>query len=149
MLDYLIMSDSARYFKNEGKKMSFAVGLTKIIIKLTPNKLVMWGANIILKDIASLTDYRFDLDTRQSYVQVQLVGESETIDVWLEDFAITNTDGAYSFCIQQAKSNRIWLDNLLSRIVKKDWKIPVTSKISTQVGFVAELLKAESNLKTE
>lgn len=123
--------------------MSFKANLAKIAIKLTPNSLVKWVANIILKDIAELVDFNFDLDTRQAFVQIQLVGESETIDVWLEDFAIFTEQGSYKFVIQQAESNRIWLGNILSRIVKKEWEIPVTSQIATHIEFIAELLKAE------
>ncbi len=124
--------------------MSFKSNLAKIAIKLTPSILVKWVANIILKDIAELTGFNFDIDTRQVYVQIQLVGESETIDVWLEDFAIISDEGSYKFVIQQAQSNRIWLGNLLSRIIKKQWEIPVSPGMLPQVEFVAELLKAES-----
>jgi len=123
--------------------MSFKSNLAKIAIKLTPNSLVKLVANVILKDIAELVDFNFDLDTRKAYVQIQLVGESETIDVWLEDFAIINEENSYKFVIQQAQSNRIWLGNILSRIVRKEWKIPVTSQMTPHIEFIAELLKAE------
>ena len=79
-------------------------------IKLTPNIMIIWVANIILKGIAELTDFNFDLETRKAYVQIQLVGESETIEVWLEDFAIVSNEGSYQLIIQQAQSNRIWLN---------------------------------------
>ena len=123
--------------------MSFKSSAAKLAIKLTPNKLVMWVANIILKDIAALTDFNFDLEPRKAYVQIQLVGESETIDVWLEDFVIINNEGSYKLFIQQANSNRIWLDNILSRIIKKEWKIPVPSQFASHFEFVAEVFKAE------
>jgi len=123
--------------------MSFKSNLAKIAIKLTPNSLVKLVANIILKDIAELVDFNFDLDTRKAYVQIQLVGESETIDVWLEDFAIISEEGSYKFVIQQAQSNRIWLGNILSRIVRKEWGIPVTSQTAPHIEFIAELLKAD------
>ncbi len=124
--------------------MSFKVKLVKIAIKLTPTKLILWVANIILKDIAELTGFSFDLDARTAYVQIQLVGESETIEVWLENFAIVNEQQSYYLIIHQAKSNRIWLGNLLSRIVEKQWKIPVTPQMTSYVEFAAELFKAES-----
>ena len=60
--------------------MSFKLSLAKAAIKWTPKKLISWIANIILKDIAEITELSFDLDARTSYVQIQLVGESETID---------------------------------------------------------------------
>lgn len=124
--------------------MSFKVKLTKIIIKSTPKTLVRWVSNIVLKDVAELTDYNFDLDTRKIYSQIQLVGESETIEVWFEDFAIINDQGSYKFVIKQADSNRIWLDNLLSRIENKEWKIPVPPHMNSHVDFLAELLQGKS-----
>ena len=123
--------------------MSFKSKLTKTVIKYTPNKLIIWVANIILKDIAELTNFNFDLEERKAYTQIQLVGESETIDVWLEGFAIITEKGAYKFIIEQANSNRLWLDNLLSRIVRKKWKIPVTPLMASQMEFFAELLKTD------
>ncbi|SMG66568.1 conserved hypothetical protein [methanotrophic bacterial endosymbiont of Bathymodiolus sp.] len=124
--------------------MSFRTRIVKIAIKLTPNKLISWIANIILKDIAELTAFNLDLDARTSFVQIQLVGESETIDVWLEGFAINSDETAHYFFVEYAKSNRVWLDNILSRIVRKEWKIPVPAEMSSHMGFLAELLKAES-----
>ena len=74
-----------------------------------------------------------------------LLGESETIDIWFEGFAIIITDkGAYKFFIEQAGSNRIWLRNILSRIVRKERKIPVTPQTTAHIEFIAELLKVES-----
>lgn len=124
--------------------MSFKLSLAKAAIKWTPKKLISWVANIILKDIAEITELSFDLDARTSYVQVQLVGESETIDVWLEDFAIISNGGSYKLLIKQARSNRIWLGNILSRIIKKEWDIPVPSQMASQFELVAELFKAET-----
>ena len=123
--------------------MSFKSRLTKTVIKYTPNKLIISVANIILKDIAELKDFNFDLEERKAYTQIQLVGESETIDVWLEGFGIITEKGSYKFIIEQAKSNRLWLDNILSRVVRKKWKIPVTSLMASQMEFFAELLKAD------
>ena len=124
--------------------MSFKLSLVKTAIKWTPKKLISWVANIILKDIAEVKELSFDLDARSSYVQIQLVGESETIDVWLEDFAIISNEDSYKFLIKEARSNRIWLGNILSRIIKKEWDIPVPSQMTSQFEFIAELLKAET-----
>ena len=124
--------------------MNFKISLAKTAIKWTPKKLISWVANIILKDIAEVTELSFDLDARTSYVQIQLVGESETIDVWLEDFAIISNEDSYKLVIKQARSNRIWLGNILSRIIKKEWDIPVPSQMTSQFEFIAELLKAET-----
>ncbi len=90
-----------------------------------------------------LTDFNFDLDARKAYVQIQLLGESETIEVWLEDFAIISDEGSYQLIIHQAQSNRIWLNNILARIAGKAWKIPVIPQFAAQIELVAELLKDE------
>jgi len=121
--------------------MSFKLSVTKTVIKWTPNKLISWVTNILLKDIAELTDFSFDLEARNSYMQVQLAGESETIEVWLEDFAIITHAGSYKFILEQAKSNRVWLNNILARITGKEWKIPVTAQMAPHIEFLAELLK--------
>jgi hypothetical protein len=124
--------------------MSFKTGLIKMAIKCTPNIMIIWVANIILKGIAELTAFSFDLDTRKVYVQIQLVGEVETIDVWVEDFAIVSDEGSHQLIIQQAQSNRIWLSNILSRIVGKAWKIPVIPQFAAEIELISELFKAES-----
>ncbi|WP_031435988.1 hypothetical protein [Methylobacter tundripaludum] len=124
--------------------MSFKTSLIKMAIKWTPNMMVIWVANIILKGIAELTDFNFDLEARKAYVQIQLVGESETIEVWIEDFAIINDEGSYQLIIQQAQSNRIWLNNLLSRITGKAWGIPVIPQLTAHLELISELFKAES-----
>ncbi len=128
--------------------MSYKTGLIKMAIKWTPNAMIIWVANIVLKDIAELKDFNFDLETRKVYVQTQLLGESETIDVWLEDFAIINDEDGYKFIVQQARSNRIWLTNLLSRIVGKAWKIPVIPQLAAQMELISELFKAENPAQT-
>ncbi|MDI1279454.1 hypothetical protein [Methylobacter sp.] len=124
--------------------MSFKTRLIKMAIKWTPNMMVIWVANIILKGIAELTDFNFDLEARKAYVQIQLVGESETIEVWIEDFAIINDEGSYQLIIQQAQSNRIWLNNLLSRITGKAWGIPEIPQLTAHLELISELFKAES-----
>lgn len=124
--------------------MSFKTGLIKMAIKCTPNIMIIWVANIILKGIAELKNFSFDLEPRAAYVQIQLVGESETIDVWMEDFAIVNDDGAYHLIVQKAESNRIWLSNILSRITGKAWKIPEIPQLAPHLELIAELFKPEN-----
>ncbi|MDP1663829.1 MAG: hypothetical protein Q8L79_01790 [Methylobacter sp.] len=124
--------------------MSFKTGLIKMAIKCTPNFMVIWVANIVLKGIAELKDFSFDLEPRTAYVQIQLVGEVETIDVWVEDFAIINNDGAYQLIIQKAESNRIWLSNILARITGKAWSIPEIPQLAPHLELISELFKAES-----
>lgn len=124
--------------------MSYKSSLIKMAIKWTPNMMVLWVANIVLKGIAELIDFNFDLEERKAYIQVQLVGESETIDVWLEGFAVISDEESYKLIVQQAQSNRIWLSNLLSRIVGKAWKIPVIPQLAGHMELIHELLKAET-----
>lgn len=123
--------------------MSFKASLIKTAVKLTPNKMIVWVANFILKDIAELKNFNFDLETRELYVQIQLLGESETIEVWLEDFAIVSDGDSHNFIIHQAKSNRVWLHNLLARIAGKNWKIPHIPQLAAHMELISELLKAE------
>jgi len=124
--------------------MSFKTGLIKMAIKWTPNKMIIWVANIVLKGIAELTDFNFDLETRKAYVQIQLLGESEVIEVWLEDFAVIRDEESYKFVVQQAQANRLWLNNLLSRITGKAWKIPEIPQLTPQLELISELFEAES-----
>jgi len=123
--------------------MSFKTSLTKKVIKWTPQKLILWLVNLTLKDIAELTAFSFDLEARKIHMQLQLLGESEAIDVWFEEFAIITNEGSYQLIIGQTQSNRLWLDNLLSRIAGKPWDIPVTAEMSSQIEFIAELLKPQ------
>lgn len=129
--------------------MSFKTRIIKMAIKLTPNMMVIWVANIILKGIAKLTDFSFDIEARTAYVQIQLLGESETIEVWLEDFAIVSDEESHKLIIQQAQSNRIWLNNLLSRLVGKAWKIPVIPQFAAEIELICELFKAENPTQEE
>ncbi len=124
--------------------MSFKISLVKTAIRCTPNKMITWVANIILKGIAELTDFSFDLDARKVHLKSKLYGEEEIIEVWVDGFSIVTDEGSFHFIIQKAESNRPWLNNLLSRIIGKPWKIPVMPKYKAQIEFVAELFKAES-----
>jgi hypothetical protein len=124
--------------------MSFKIGIVKSAIKWTPNKLITWVANYKLKGIAEITDFSFDLDTRTAYAQVQLLGEAEPIEVRMDGFAIVSDGESYQFIMQQAKSNRPWLNNVFARIVDKAWKIPVIPQLQPHIGLLAELFKAES-----
>jgi hypothetical protein len=123
--------------------MSLKTSLIKMAIKWTPNTMIIWVANIILKGIAELKDFNFDLEARTVYAQILLLGEAEAIEVWLEKFEIINEDEARKFIIHQAQSNRLWLSNLLSRIVGKSWKIPELPQFAAEIELISDLLKAE------
>jgi hypothetical protein len=124
--------------------MSFKTSIVKKAIKWTPKKIIKWVANFKLKGIAEVSDFRFDLDARTVYAQVQLFGEAEPLEVWLEDFAVLSDEDSYRFILQQAKSNRPWLDNVFARFVGKAWKIPMLPQLAPHVGLLAELLKAKA-----
>lgn len=124
--------------------MSFKTRLVKTAIKWTPDTMVLWVANIVLKDIAELTAFNLDLDVRKAYVQTTLYGEAEPIEVWLDGFAVVSDEEANYLVIQQGQSNRPWLNNIFTRITGKKWKIPVIPKYSAQIGLIIELLKDES-----
>lgn len=123
--------------------MSVTISLIKTAIKWTPNKMIMWVANSKLKGIAELTDFNFDLEARKVYVQATLFGETESIEVWLDGFAVFKDEESYKMIIQQAQSNRPWLSNLLSRIIGKDWKIPAIPQLTAQIDLLTELFKVE------
>jgi hypothetical protein len=124
--------------------MSYKASLIKMAIKLTPNKMIVWVANIVLKGIAELTDFNFDLDTRKVYVQTMLCGETEAIEVWVDGFGIISEEDSYQFIIHQAQSNKLWLNNILAKLVGKAWKIPVIPQLAAYMELVAELLIDEN-----
>jgi len=123
--------------------VSIKSSLVKLAIKLTPNILIIWVANIVLKGVAELLHFNFDIDARKMVVQTRLYGEENTIDVVLEDFSVFEDNGAYRFIIHHASSDRPWLNNLLSRIIGKAWKIPALPGFSAQLELIAELFKAK------
>ncbi len=123
--------------------MSFKSSLIKIAIKLTPNALIVWGANFILKGIAELTAFNFDLDARKVYVQTRLYGEADTIEISLEDFAVFNDGESYRFILHHASSDRPWLNNILARVIGKAWKIPEIPHLAAQLEMIAEVFKAK------
>ncbi len=123
--------------------MSIKSSLIKIVIKLTPNILIIWVANFIMKGIAELLAFNFVVDARKIYVQTRLYGEEGTIEVILEDFAVFNDGESYRFIIHHARSDRPWLNNLLSRVIGKAWKIPELPQFAAQLDLVAELFKAK------
>jgi len=124
--------------------MSIKAKIIKLGIRLTPKGLVIWVTNHVLKGIASLGDYHFDLDGRKAYARVQLCGEPEAIEVWLEDFAVLKEAESYRFLLREARSNRVWLSNILSRVTNKAWVIPQVPQLAGHMGLVEELLKANA-----
>ena len=114
-------------------------------IKYSPKTAVIWVANKILKGIAELSDFFIDLDARTAYVQLTLYGETDPIEVQMDQFAIINEeDGSKKFIIQQAKSNKPWLNNMFAYIIGKAWKIAVIPQLAPYMDLIAEVLKAEN-----
>lgn len=121
--------------------MSYKASLIKTAIKWTPKALILWAGNIVLKGIASLGDFRLDLETRKFYIKTTLYGEAEPIEVWVEDFAlISQESAAYAFIIPVARSNKPWLTNILAHIVNKPWSIPEIPQLQPHMGLAVELL---------
>lgn len=123
--------------------MSIRSTIIKTVIKLTPSKLIIWVSNFVLKGIAELTEFNFDIDSRKMFVQTRLYGEADTIDVRLDDFAVFNDGEGYRFIIHHASSDRPWLNNLLAKIIGKAIKIPELPQFSAQMELVAEVFKSE------
>jgi hypothetical protein len=127
--------------------MSLKSSLVKMAINWTPKVMVLCVANRVLKGIAELSDYSFDLDSRKAYLKTMLYGEVEAIEVWLDGFAIICDEGSKKFIIQQAESNKPWLNNIFAHVIGKEWKIPVIPQLSAPIELIAELLKAEQSEK--
>ncbi|MDD2769195.1 MAG: hypothetical protein PHT19_10705 [Methylococcus sp.] len=123
--------------------MSYKAKLVRLAIKWIPKFMILWVSNILLKGIAELTYFAFDIDTRKVYVAINLAGESETIEIWLENFYIVGDETSFQFVIQQARSNKLWLNNLLAHVAGKAWKVPELPQYSAQLKLVAELLEAK------
>jgi len=128
--------------------MSIKTCIVKTAVKWTPNIIIVSAANIILKDIAKFSDFILDLDSRTAYVCLTLKGEAEPIEVSVDGFAFISEQGTHQLFIEEAQSNKIWLNNALSRIVGKALKIPEIPKYKAHIDFLADLFKAE-NQNTE
>jgi len=124
--------------------MSYKTSLVKMAIKWTPKKLILWVANIVLKDIAALNTLSFDLEARTAYVKITLLGETEAIEVSVEGYAIISEETSYQLIIDKAQSNKLWLNNILARIVGKTWKIPtIPPQFAPQMQLIADVFKAD------
>jgi hypothetical protein len=120
--------------------MSLKASIVRAAIRLTPTSLVVWVGNIVMKGIGKMMAFHFDLDQRRVYVCTLLQGEVEPIEVWLEDFAIRQEGENYCVILRQARSNKIWLTNLLAKVTGKAWKIPPVPQLRQHMGLVTELL---------
>lgn len=126
-------------------KSSLLKLIVKLGIKLTPKILVSGVANIVLKGIAEFSQIAFDLDKRTAFVRVTLYGEEEPIEVAVEGFAILGDEEKYQFILDKGESNKPWMNNILARITGKTWDIPPVPQYKDELGFVADLLKADTS----
>lgn len=124
--------------------MNLKISLIKWAIKLVPNGMVSWVANRQLRGIATLTGFNFDVDARKAYVCTQLDGEAEAIEVWVEGFSVTRDGDLYHFVVEQAQSNKLWLNTTFSRVTGKAWKLPVPARFAPQANLVAELFQPKT-----
>jgi hypothetical protein len=127
--------------------MSFKSSLLKLAIKSTPDFLIVLVANLVLKGIAKLTAFSFDIDLRVAQLEILLYGEEQAIEVWVDGFGITTDGTAHYFIIKKAQSNKPWLTNILAHIVGRQWKIPVIPKFAAQMAIVFDVLKEDSSLE--
>jgi len=123
--------------------MSFKSSVVKMAIKMTPDILVKWIANLVLKGIAEFSEFNFDIDARTAYVQLTLYGEAEPIEIWIDGFGITSEEDSRHMLIRHARSNRPWMDNLLNRFTGKAWRIPALPQFQSHLDLVTELLQAK------
>lgn len=119
--------------------MSFKSCAVKIALNNTPTCIILWIANIKLKGIAKLTDFKLDLDKQKFYVKLLLADEKEPIELMLEGFSVARSGESYKVLIRHVQSNRTWLQNVILRaLLERELIIP-----DKYVNFVCELLKSE------
>lgn len=119
--------------------MSYKVSLLKLAINKTPRKIIRWAVNKKLKEIGELTDFSFNTHDKKLFVQVMLEGEVAPIELLLEKFTIIVDGERGHLIIEQAKSNRPWIDTILNQhLANREWRIP-----DSQVAFVQELFESK------
>lgn len=105
--------------------------------------MILWGVNKKLKGLAKLTDFCLNCDEEKIYTQLILAGEEEPVDIWLENFSLITNEEKNIFIIHQTKSNREWLNTLLTKtILEREWKIP-----DSQVDLIQELFKLDRSIE--
>ncbi len=130
-------------FKSTVLKSNQLKRVVKVAAKLTPKIMIVTIANIILKGIAEFSEILYDLDKRTAFVKFTLYGEEEPIEVAVDGFEIAGDEDNYQFILHKAQSNKPWMNNILSRFVGKAWDIPSIPQYKDEIGFVANLLKAD------
>lgn len=121
--------------------MSIRASLIKVAIKMTPPFVITFVANIILRGIAQLKVFQFDLEARSLYVATRLLGEPEDIILKVENFGVVKIGGKYFFILRSAESNKLWLNNLMRHFLNQRWPIPEIPQITPYMGLINELLE--------
>jgi hypothetical protein len=129
--------------------MSFTSGLIKTAINCTPDFMMQWVANFILKGIAEISSFNFDLDTRMVYILLTLNGETEAIEVWIDGFAISQEYGVTYLMLNEGRSNKPWLNAIFAKITGKRWKIPALPQFQTYIDLAADVFKPVANEQEE
>lgn len=120
--------------------MSLQASLIRLAIRLVPEPLIALIANVLLRGILRLNRFHFSLEPRQLDLAVRLEGEPEDILLVVENFGIQEARGQLSFVIHSAKTNKVWLKNLLSHILQKPWPIPDVPALAPVRPLFTELL---------
>lgn len=120
--------------------MSLQASLIRLAIRLVPEPLIALVANVLLRGILRLNRFRFSLEPRQLDLAARLEGEPEDILLVLEGFGIQETKGQMFFVIHSARTNKVWLKNLLSHILQKPWPIPDIPALAPIRPLLTELL---------
>jgi hypothetical protein len=121
--------------------MTLKARLIRAAIKLTPPWIIRLTANMILRDIAELKYFHFDLDTRKVYVEVLLAGEPESIEVWAEDFFMLTESGHLTVVLGQARANRLWLTNIFRHVTGRSWQLPIPPQYASYAALIAEVFQ--------
>jgi hypothetical protein len=111
------------------------------MIKMTPPFVITFVANIVLKGVAQLKVFQFDLENRTLYVATRLLGEPEDIILKVENFGVVSRGGKYFFILRSAQSNKPWLTNLMSHVTNQHWPIPAIPQITPYMGLINEILE--------
>ncbi|MEN9681954.1 MAG: hypothetical protein RLZZ627_1847 [Pseudomonadota bacterium] len=121
--------------------MSIQASLIKAAIKMTPTFLITMVANVVLRGIAKLNAFDFDLESRRLRMSVRLLGEPEDIVLHLDNFGVTQRGDQYYFILRSAQSNKPWLNNLMAHVTHQCWPIPRIPQLAPYMGLVNELLE--------
>ena len=126
--------------------MSSKATYIRFAVKWTPRFLILFVANLVLRGIGKLTDFKLDLDSRTFHARTLLAGEVEPIDLWVKEFYVYKDTQGYHVVVRSAESNKIWLTNMLTHVVGRAWTLPSIPQLNPHLDVVAEVLEAPLSL---